>query len=79
MNKGVRQVIRRGIGLAVCGLGLWMIIDAVGLHVDGIRTQNSEYMRNIPADILFSAGLFIMGGAFLWSAWKLWRRPERLE
>ena len=79
VNKGVRQVIRRVIGVAVCGLGLWMIIGAVGLHVHGLRTGDIEYTRNIPLYIIVSAGLVIMGGAFLFSAWKLWRWPERLE
>ena len=77
MSSNRQRVIRRRIGSSVCGLlGLWLVANAVGPHVDGLRERHIEYMQNIPVFVILSMIFLVVGGALLSAAWKLWRAPE---
>lgn len=74
-----RILARRIASVASALLGFWLLVDAVGVHIDGLVTRHIEYTRNFALFFTISAVFVVIAGALLFAAWRLWRRPEELR
>ena len=80
MSTSLQRVFLRRIASVVSGLlGFWLLANAVGVHIEGLRTGHLEYTQNTAIFVIISIVLVIIGGALLFAAWRLWRMPEQLR
>ena len=80
MSKSLQRVVPRRIASVLSGLlGFWLLLDAVGVHIDGLRTRHIEYTQNTSLFVIISVVFVVIGGALLLVAWRLWRVPDQLR